>query len=504
MKNLDPKGEGFLDDKVAYTEYAIDNDAFDVREFENLKAHSAKLLQTESKGTKDYEQFPQLQQDLYDALFKYAPELNEDWQIQRDFLLNKKIIEQLMDGQRYKELRVMTNLDVVNSVIGAELMSDEALQLVKNAKEQRDRLQEMVDAGNQMDQAAAGGQGPGGANAKDPNALTLEEAKEAYEKAMERFQESVTREEFKRDVDKLAAKVKDTVKETSDMISNWGLESSGSFQRRSAHEKMSLLQKLRSGKLKQIAQMAGRFRKLYQLNKKERVKTGIDETYSVQQGSNIARLVASEMLRFLHPLTRMRMMADLLEGKTLEYQIRGKQRKGKGPIIICIDSSGSMSGLPEVWSKAVALVLLEIAREQKRDFYCIHFSSGYRKLHTNEFPKNAPFEIEQLIDMAEYFEAGGTEFEPPLNLARQKIGVEAQYSKADIVFVTDGQSVVRDEWMVEFKKWKKENKVNIYSILIDAWDNADSTLKQFSDRIDKLSNLKESQETIALDLLLDM
>ena len=118
------------------------------------------------------------------------------------------------------------------------------------------------------------------------------------------------------------------------------------------------------------------------------------------------------------------------------YEIEGKQKKGKGPIVTCIDSSGSMDGTPEIWAKAVALTLLEIAKEQKRDFFCIHFSSGYRgnNLHTNSFPKDAPFEIEQLIDMAEYFEAGGTEIEPPLDLSREKIGTETNYEKADIIF----------------------------------------------------------------------
>ena len=101
--------------------------------------------------------------------------------------------------------------------------------------------------------------------------------------------------------------------------------------------------------------------------------------------------------------------------------------------------------------------------------------------------------------MAEYFEAGGTEFEPPLNAAREKIGTDQLYSKADIVFVTDGQSVVRDAWLAEYKKWKKENKVSIYSVLIDSWDNSMTTLKQFSDSVAKLSNLKDTQDDIALN-----
>ena len=139
------------------------------------------------------------------------------------------------------------------------------------------------------------------------------------------------------------------MRETSDLISNWGLESSGSFQRRSPHEQMALLDKLRnSSKLKKIAQLAGKFRRLAQLHRREKVKEGTDETYSVKQGSDVARLVPSEMLRMLTPVTRKQFLLDLMEGKTVIYQVQGKQKKGKGPVIICIDSSGSMDGPPEM------------------------------------------------------------------------------------------------------------------------------------------------------------
>lgn len=108
--------------------------------------------------------------------------------------------------------------------------------------------------------------------------------------------------------------------------------------------------------------------------------------------------------------------------------------------------------------------------------------------------------------MAEYFEGGGTEFEPPLTLAQEKIGSEKIYEKADIVFITDGESVVRKEWLAAFMKWKSENKVNIYSVLIDSYDNSVGTIKQFSDRVDKLSNIRESDrnDEVALDIFLDI
>jgi uncharacterized protein with von Willebrand factor type A (vWA) domain len=518
MRNLGKKNDGLLDGEIGHTPFSIKNDAFDVDNFEELKSHSEKLLASEEEGRKEYEQYPALQQDMFDALFKYDPELNPTHAIKRDYLLNKKIMGEMLETPRYKELRAMTELDVVNSTIGTELLSDQAMELVKKLKAERKALQEVIDAGNAMDTAqqqfnqSQKGQASNvdpGAGGKSTEELELEEAERRYEEAMENFEEAGERKDFEREIDRMVAKVQNEVRETSEAISNWGLGGSASFQKKSPHEKMEIVRQLRnSDKLKEIARLTGKFRRLAQVARKEKVKQGLDSVYSITQGDDVSRLLPAEIMRMLLPITRKLFLMDLLEKKTLQYEIQGKQKKGKGPVIICIDSSGSMDGLPEIWAKAVALVLLEIAREQKRDFFCIHFSSGWHQqnLHTNEFLKADPFDAEQLLDMAEYFEAGGTEFEPPLDMARTKIGVDKIYEKADIIFVTDGESVVRDEWLREFKKWKTENKVNIYSVLIDSYDNSVATVRKFSDRVDKLSNLRDSNnnDSVALELFLDI
>ena len=85
------------------------------------------------------------------------------------------------------------------------------------------------------------------------------------------------------------------------------------------------------------------------------------------------------------------------------------------------------------------MALLEVAIYQKRSFYCIHFdhTTNIKQLHTNEFPKNAPKNIMEIVDLAEYFSGGGTLFEPALTKARMLIDQQEAYSKADIIFITD-------------------------------------------------------------------
>ena len=56
----------------------------------------------------------------------------------------------------------------------------------------------------------------------------------------------------------------------------------------------------------------------------------------------------------------------------MQYELKGTEKQGKGPIVVCVDNSGSMSGDRETWSIVVALALLEIATMPKREFACIH------------------------------------------------------------------------------------------------------------------------------------
>ena len=444
MIPLIKKARSLLDKIRKSSKFVIDNNNFDIENYNFIKDRSSRMQEIEEKGSKDYKQFPELMQDTYDALFKNEPKLLEEWQIKPDYLINKVIADKLLESPRYKELRVMTQADELASAVGTEAMSDQLIDWIKEQKDLNDALNDVINAAGGMESADGEEEGEEGEEGKSNKKQTLAEAMKTYEEAMKNFQQVTEDRKLNQSIDRIAAKVKDQVRETSDMISNWGLERSGTYTKRPVNEKMELLNKLRSNqKLQQIARLAGRYRRLALQTKREKVKKGLDETHSITQGDDLGRLIPAEWMRLAHPLTEQQFVADLIEKKTLIYQVKGKEKKARGPVIVCCDESGSMSGLPDVWAKSVGLALLEIAREQKRDFYFIHFSSGERmeQLHTNEFLKNSPFDIEQMLDLCEYFSGGGTEFEPSLDWARTKIGESKTWSKADIIFITDGLEI---------------------------------------------------------------
>lgn len=98
-----------------------------------------------------------------------------------------------------------------------------------------------------------------------------------------------------------------------------------------------------------------------------------DEIHTVGIGNDLSRVLPAELVQLRHPLMKGEFKPRFIEGKLMQYELKGTEKQGKGPIIVCCDNSGSMSGDREVWSKAVALALLEVATMQKRAFVCIHF-----------------------------------------------------------------------------------------------------------------------------------
>ena len=61
-------------------------------------------------------------------------------------------------------------------------------------------------------------------------------------------------------------------------------------------------------------------------------------------------------------------------------QVAPRPARLKGPMIVCVDRSGSMSGLPEQLANSLMMKLLTIAERQKRSLYLISFSVDARPI----------------------------------------------------------------------------------------------------------------------------
>lgn len=190
-------------------------------------------------------------------------------------------------------------------------------------------------------------------------------------------------------------------------------------------------------RLKRILLLAGKFKRIAQRKQREKVKHGRDEITDIESGSDISRLLPMELSSLAHPKRKLLLFKNLLENSALQYKLEGTEDLGKGPIVVCLDKSGSMQGAPDEWATAVALALLEVARMQKRPFALLPFDA----LVKEEFVVPAGGELPEIALFTSC--VGGTNIGRVL-MRGLKI-IETNYGnvkmkKADIVLITDGQS----------------------------------------------------------------
>lgn len=187
--------------------------------------------------------------------------------------------------------------------------------------------------------------------------------------------------------------------------------------------------------MKRFVELVGRFRRIAATKAKQKVRHGVDEITDIVQGDDLARLLPTETARLMNPLRKLAFFRDLFERSLLQYSLTGVEPKGKGPMIVCLDKSGSMNGLPDEWATAVALALGDLAIRDGRVFAMLSFDTAI--LHEAIVKKGEKLPAEVLdVDCN-----GGTDIDVAFARAMQII-IEnpGQMNKADIVMITDGGS----------------------------------------------------------------
>lgn len=262
-----------------------------------------------------------------------------------------------------------------------------------------------------------------------------------------------------------------------------------------AAERLELGERLmRSRKLQLLAKLVGAFREVAFEARRRRVVRNPQELHAVSTGAHLDRLLPSELLglpRHQGVLHR-EFLRRFAEGQLLEYELHGAS--SRGPMVVCVDGSGSMQGTKEIWAKAVALTLMEIARREKRRCLAIVFSSGAQLFEVEllgtggRWNGRAPVLDANVLAFAEHFPGGGTDFEPPMRRALDAVAA-GTYRRGDIVFITDGHAHVSDALVDEITSARKRHRFRVRGILVDVADADRSSLLRFCDEVREVTDL---------------
>jgi uncharacterized protein with von Willebrand factor type A (vWA) domain len=488
----------------------IENDAYDRRIWAHLRSESPSLREVEEKGGTLLPHFASLLQDIFSLLFKYNIQYHPEASVLPSALLNLNFLHSVHQGAQYDFLREQTLLNEAHAGLSTLILAERLLALVREEKllTRRD-LRDLWDI--QKQEELVGQKIEEYENSDTiPEEQMSEQGKKALQQAKERMGGEVQGAEallrhktrqLKEDLKQIEAqannrlqaeaiKVAQELEDATEEAQTWG-DTIGTGARTPPGQKLELGRRLAGNeKLKKLARMVGRM-KLHALALRKKVfERSNEELLEVEQGDALHRLLPNELLSLHHPVLRKDFYRRFLDQELIQYSLRGVEEKGKGPMIVCLDGSSSMSGDKEIWSKAVTLTLLEIARKQRRLFRSICFSSAETPLQVLDMNPRDRYEIETktVMDLAEYFPGGGTDFQTPLNAALECLR-ESRFKKGDIIFITDGECQVDPEWAERFRAEKEQLGFSLFSILIDVGSASLGTLKEFSDKISTIKQL---------------
>ncbi|MEM4746292.1 MAG: VWA domain-containing protein, partial [Metallosphaera sp.] len=229
-----------------------------------------------------------------------------------------------------------------------------------------------------------------------------------------------------------------------------------------------VLRLARNTEIKKILEFLSGIPRLGSFTKKKTARYSKGELFGYEEGSDIERLVPSELA-----LPEEVFDVKLAESQLLLYQKQIKETLG--PIYLLLDKSGSMDGEKILWAKAVALALYSRARRENRDFYLRFFDNIPYPLI--KVIKNA--KSKDVIKMVEYIGkirgGGGTDISRSVMSACDDIKDGHVRGVSEVIILTDGEDKIAETTV---RRSLKEANATLISVMIRG-DNAD--LKRVSD-----------------------
>lgn len=467
-----------LKQKTKRTEkLVVQHDLFDDEQFKQLKAGSV-LGDTVRKGRGDYPLFPELAQDIFNSMYKFYPQTVPEDEMNALWRLNKPFVEELHANQDFLALRAKTRLDPVQSAVAAATFSETILkenattfselkQWIQSLQKDYKQLQELQAAETQLNKATTNPNIPASQQRTNQANLQLtrqkiQSIKRSLQHAKQSAEQCVQNAASKASVTQGLKQAGDVCDFTGQILGGWGV-GSGAFSPISYEERMKVANMLlKQKKLLKIAKLAGRFTRLATRKQKQKTKHAVEEIADIEMGDAIARMIPSEAMLLADIDTEYLFLKRFAEKQLLVYRLEGEESKAKGPMVICFDVSGSMKGENEIWCKAVAIALVQVAQQEKRSAFVIPFDWSVQ--NTYSFLKSEGPQPSKLLEMASFFSGGGTNFDPPIGESMEAIESEPELKGADIIFITDGAGSFSKR--AEFTEMKERSKAHMFTVII--------------------------------------
>ena len=242
-----------------------------------------------------------------------------------------------------------------------------------------------------------------------------------------------------------------------------------------------------SDSFKSIMEKAGRLRRIASKQKRVRDRQMRSEVVDIERGADLSRVLPSQIAGLAHPVMSKLVKRNIVERSLMQYRLEGSENKGRGPVVVLLDRSGSMRGEEEVWASAIGIAMIGVARKQKRSVTVLGFNAYLtggvhmnargvaHKLVLNGEASygNASISAEKIpggaaamaLHVASEGSGGGTEFAPPVRAALHHLPASVAEEKADLIFVTDGHATLTMELEAEIQI-AKERGLRVFGMTV--------------------------------------
>ena len=407
-------------------EYSVvTHDEYDAQAYEATLEMYPKLRDTVAELGHRFPIAPAFVEDMFYSVYQADPKLQQPEDLLPSATVNRTILEQIMQTAEWQNVRNAGTVgDQLYSAIATSTVTRSVISSLD--REILKRLRELHEAETEAAQLFA-------------KAETLEElaqqrpekAKELYAQAQQAKAEAEQQEkqaaQVGQDLEADSEKIEDAARQSArnaldqseiDIQSSiaamktftqgYGESGQSGTSAMTIREKLSLANRVgKSERLKQIAELCGRMTRIALATQKSKIKHPPDEIVGITIGDDLAKMRPFETALLADPLLEDLFYKKYADKALMQLDMRGSEKQGRGPVIVALDSSGSMGAMlgtnatREAWSKAVMLALLAIARKQKRDFAVLHFSSP-GQMKAFEFPKGES-KPSELIAATEFF-----------------------------------------------------------------------------------------------------
>jgi uncharacterized protein with von Willebrand factor type A (vWA) domain len=438
---------------------------------------------SEREGRKQYEAFPDFTGEVFHRLYSDKEQPLEVPAPGSE--LFQKMHDEMQKIPELQDLRDRCRGDEEYSGIGTSAIVDTLLRSVDGPEEQ---MQDLRDDAEEMEYLQRLLQ-----KTDDP------EQQEAIRESMQEVQDGIDQKQtqanqtaamcdesqVRRAVRTACQQANEEIDEVEKMVDSFSAgqgQHSGRKARKQISQKLAPVIK-NNDRMKRIIELAGRLRRIAIQQQSAKPRKGTDEVTGIEMGDNLAKLVPVEAL-YTDDEVEMVFAAKLAERSLLQFELNKTPPKQQGPIVVLLDSSGSMrANDADAWAAAVSLAFLEIARraKPKRAFAIVHF--GYDVLRIDEWTSTEEVSLESLIEAVSFFAAdAGTNFMAPIDAGIARIRKHGEFKEADLIMVTDGCANVSDDWLRKFGYAKEDLDFNLYSILVGNQTRKD-TNELFSDDV---------------------